>query len=153
MPTTAGSVAGRRNGRARRVFWYVVNRGERSQETWPIFCYMYGGRGGCGDFHMLNTREIDSTTTQNKCLGGPKRPRSSPGSNVDPRTDRNICYATPRAADTNTAVGSRSAPAGATARAQHGRFHGSGISTGRAAPGPPRLSPWLQIAHRSQPEK
>ena len=39
---------------------------------------------------------MDTTTTQDMCLGAPKRPRSSPGSNVDPRTDQNMLYAITR---------------------------------------------------------
>ena len=33
-------------------------------------------RGCYGDFEKLNTSEIDCTTTQNMCLGVPKRPGS-----------------------------------------------------------------------------
>ena len=46
------------------------------------------GRGCYGDFETLNTQIIDCTTTQNMCLGCPKRPRSSRNSKVDRRSAR-----------------------------------------------------------------
>ena len=45
-------------------------------------------RGCYGDFETLNTQIIDCTTTQNMCLGCPKRPRSSRNSKVDRRSAR-----------------------------------------------------------------
>ena len=49
-------------------------------------------RGWYGDFQTLNTRKTDSTTSQNTCVGCPKRLRSRPEVTLDRRTSPGQSY-------------------------------------------------------------
>ena len=49
--------------------------------------YRLSDRGWYGDFETFNSRRMDSTTTQNMCLGCPKRLKSWLGGTLDRRTD------------------------------------------------------------------
>jgi hypothetical protein len=44
---------------------------------------VFSSRGWYGDFQTLNTRKTDSTTSQNTCVGCPKRLRSRPEVTLD----------------------------------------------------------------------
>ena len=65
------------------------------------------------------------------------------------RGPRNIMHANA----TRTPFGSQSVHTCVAARTQHASMHSPSESALRAAPGPPRLSPWLHMAHRWRPEK